>query len=125
MATFNAGDLGLTVARKTATPTSLESLVQALRDAVAGWETLASDERRENGGRITALARSAAKFASALVEDHGANPDAVRDLIATRGIIGKSNADIIATLFPADDNADDDAKTTAKTTTKTTTAKAA
>jgi hypothetical protein len=113
--TFNASDLGLTVNRKTATPASLDSLVQALRDAVAGWETLASDPNRENGGRITALARGAAKLASALVETHHADPDAVRDLIATRGIIGMSNADIIAALKLGTD--DVDAKTaTAKTT---------
>jgi hypothetical protein len=124
MATFNAGDLGLTVNRKTNTPASLDALVQALRDAVAGWETLASDPNRENGGRITALARGATKLASSLVEDHGADPDAVRDLIATRGIIGKSNADIIAALkLGADADANADAKTTK--TTATTKAKAA
>jgi hypothetical protein len=115
--TFNASDLGLTVSRKTAVPPTLPTLVNALRDTVAQWETLAGDSDRPNGGRITALARSAAKFASALVEEHGADPDAVRDLIATRGIIGKSTDDIIAAL-----NLGTDAK---PKTAKTTTAKAA
>jgi hypothetical protein len=59
-----------------------------------------------------------------LVETHHADADAVKDLIATRRIIGMSNADIIAALKLGDADANADAKTT-KTTAKTTAAKAA
>jgi hypothetical protein len=94
---FNASDLGLVVGRKSATPTTVPTLITALRDTVAKWDELVSSDRKD-GGAITAAARSAAKFASSLVTDHGADAEAVKVMVAERAILKASNDEVIAAI---------------------------
>jgi hypothetical protein len=103
---FNASDLGLTVGRTTTLPATVGGLVSGLRDNVSNWVRLASGPRTD-GGEITAAARTAARFASALTDNHGADADAVAASIRTRSILRDSDAVVIASYFPAIYTVDD------------------
>ena len=96
---FNAGDLGLTLGRTTTVPTTVTGLIAGLRDNVRNWVTLAS-AKRENGGEITAVARTAARYASELVDSHGADGAAVADSIRSRSILTLTDNAAVAAFYP-------------------------
>ena len=96
---FNASDLGLTLGRTTTVPTTVSGLIAGLRDNVRNWVALAS-AKRDNGGEITAVARTAARYASELVDSHGADADAVAASIRTRSILELSDNGAIAAFYP-------------------------
>lgn len=96
---FNARDLGVVVGRTTTVPSTVGGLVSALRDSVRNWVGLAS-AKRSDGGRITAVARDVARFASVLTDTHGADVGAVRDSVVSRSILTDSDAVVIASYFP-------------------------
>lgn len=109
---FTASDLGVVVGRSSTTPATVSGLVTGLRDNLSEWVALASATRAD-GGRITAVARTVARFASILADDHGADADAVADSIRTRSILDATDNAVIGAYFPTafTYNADDDSLT--------------
>ena len=98
---LSAADLGMTTTRKGNAPTTIPALVSALRDTVAEWDHLAADTTRTNGGQIASKVRKAKSYVTALIVDHNADVDAVRDTVATRAILKLDNDAVIAAIIPA------------------------
>jgi len=80
---FNSADLGLTLGRATSTPGTVAGLIRGLIDNVATWDRLARSTR-DDGGEITATARTASRYASLLVDSHNADATAVRYAVLSR-----------------------------------------
>ena len=99
-----SGRTGFNVGRVTTVPQTVIGLIHAIRDNAEKWladVAAHTDVKRDDGGDVATFSRNINRYASDLVLDHGADENAVLEMLQSRSFLpADSDNAVIAAILP-------------------------